>query len=78
MLVKHKYEDVTYSKCLNTPPPPPPPPSYEYAKVVLEAARESYEAQIVQELVSNTTEDMDENVDRVIAWLSSWQENNRG
>jgi adenylate kinase len=41
-----------------------------------ESARESYAPEIVQELESNTVEDMESNVSRVVSWLTSWKEQN--
>ncbi|CAL9730906.1 adenylate kinase isoenzyme 6 homolog Fap7p [Monosporozyma unispora] len=46
----------------------------EIMGVVLQDAMESYEQEIVVELQSNTTEDMDSNVDRIVAWEKNWVE----
>lgn len=48
----------------------------EIMQVVLESARESYDEQIVQELQSDTTDDMEVNVQRICAWFSAWKQNN--
>ena len=48
----------------------------EIMQVVLEAAKESYDEQIVQELSSDTTVDMENNVIRVKQWYKAWIENN--
>ncbi len=49
----------------------------EIMQIVLEAARESYAHEIVQELQSNDTDDMDTNAGRVEGWLTAWIENNK-
>ena len=49
----------------------------EIMQVVLEAARDSYAHEIVQELQSNDTDDMDANEGRVEGWLAAWVENNK-
>jgi len=48
----------------------------EIMQVVLDEARESYEEDIVQELPSNTVEEMNSNVDRCRVWMEHWIENN--
>ncbi|KAI8379461.1 adenylate kinase isoenzyme 6-like protein [Radiomyces spectabilis] len=45
----------------------------EIMQVVLEAARESYAEEIVVELQSTTTDDMESNVERVKQWLDAWK-----
>ncbi|TKA31131.1 hypothetical protein B0A50_02100 [Salinomyces thailandicus] len=45
----------------------------EIMEVLLEEAREAYEAEMVVELKSETTEDMDGNVRRVEAWIKQWK-----
>ena len=44
----------------------------EIMGVVLQDALDSYEQQIVVELQSNTIEDMDDNVDRIVEWQEMW------
>lgn len=44
----------------------------EIMGVVLQDALDSYAQEIVVELDSNTTEEMDKNVDRIIAWQETW------
>lgn len=44
----------------------------EIMQVILDEARESYAAEIVQELHSNSIEDMEENVRRVTEWKKQW------
>jgi adenylate kinase len=48
----------------------------EIMQVVLQEAREAYAEEIVQELQSNTVEEMETNVGRVEAWLQNWKQNN--
>lgn len=38
---------------------------------------ESYRAEIVQPLASNSVEDMDSNVQRVTEWVAAYRANNR-
>ena len=45
-------------------------------QVLLEEARESYDADIVVELTSDATEDIEGNVERIEAWITDWQRNN--
>ena len=47
----------------------------EIMEVLLSEARESYDADIVVELQSNDTDDMDANVDRIETWISNWKKN---
>lgn len=44
----------------------------EIMEVILQDAKDSYAPEIVIELASNSAEDMDENVDRVVAWAEAW------
>mmetsp|Transcript_11642 Transcript_11642/g.13540 ORF Transcript_11642/g.13540 Transcript_11642/m.13540 type:complete len:206 (+) Transcript_11642:66-683(+) len=44
----------------------------EIMQVVLDEARESYAKEIVQELRSNTLQEMEQNVERVEAWYQQW------
>ncbi|CAG8608736.1 6424_t:CDS:2, partial [Racocetra persica] len=44
----------------------------EIFQVILEEARESYPAEIVVELQSNTIEDMQSNVTRIEEWVEAW------
>ncbi|KAF8527932.1 AAA domain-containing protein [Hysterangium stoloniferum] len=48
----------------------------EIMQIVLEEARESYPQEIVVELQSESTEDLETNVARIIAWINEWQKNN--
>ena len=48
----------------------------EIMEVLLEEARDSYDAEIVVELQSNESEDLESNVDRIETWLKNWKFNN--
>ena len=45
-------------------------------QVILEEARESYDEEIVIELRSETTDDMESNADRIAAWVAQWIKDN--
>ena len=45
-------------------------------EVLLQEARDSYDEEIVVELASNSTEEMDSNVERIESWLEQWKKNN--
>lgn len=48
----------------------------EIMEVLLSEARESYDEEIIVELKSDTTDEMESNIERVEAWLESWKKNN--
>lgn len=48
----------------------------EIMEVLLEEARDSYDSEIVVELQSNETEDIESNVDRIETWIKDWKLNN--
>lgn len=48
----------------------------EIMEVIANEARDAYAPEIVIELQSNTTEDMDENVHRIVSWIDTWKINN--
>ena len=48
----------------------------EIMQTVLEEAMESYRHEIVHELQSNTIEQLEENVERVVAWYDAWKGEN--
>ncbi|KAI1827545.1 AAA domain-containing protein [Xylaria intraflava] len=48
----------------------------EIMDVLLQEARESYDENIVIELTSNTTDEMESNVDRIEAWVEQWKKDN--
>ncbi len=65
-------------------PPPPPRSGYASAKVtenvtaeimgvVAEEARESYRAEIVHELTSDSLEDLEANAERLVSWVAQWR-----
>lgn len=45
--------------------------------MLLDEARDSYDEEIIVELKSNTTEELEENVARIQAWLRQWKEDNK-
>ena len=49
----------------------------EIMEVLLQEARDSYDEQIVVELTSNTSDEMESNVDRIEQWLKQWKEDNK-
>ncbi|KXJ93180.1 AAA domain-domain-containing protein [Microdochium bolleyi] len=48
----------------------------EIMEVLLQEARESYDEEIVIELQSNDTDEMESNVDRIVGWLEQWKKDN--
>ena len=40
-------------------------------------AKESYPEEIVHELPSNTEKDLEQNVERIISWISQWLKDNK-
>ncbi len=44
----------------------------EIFQTVLDEAREAYRPEIVVELQSNTTADIEENLTRVLTWIAQW------
>lgn len=44
-------------------------------EVVIEEARASYPNEIVVELRSESTEDLESNVLRIVEWITVWQKN---
>ncbi len=48
----------------------------EIMQVLLEEARESYDAEIVVELRSDGTKDIESNVERIEMWIKSWEHDN--
>lgn len=45
-------------------------------EVLLQEARDSYDEEIIVELQSNTTDEMETNVERIEAWLKQWKDDN--
>jgi adenylate kinase len=50
----------------------------EIMQVVLEAAHESYDSDIVHEVPSNTVEEMESNIERVRQWSEQWIKDHPG
>jgi adenylate kinase len=50
----------------------------EIMQVLLDEARESYKEEIVVELKSESTEDVEANLERVEAWVDNWKKDNTG
>lgn len=48
----------------------------EIMEVLLQEAREAFDEEIVIELPSNTSDEMDSNVDRIEAWVKQWKLDN--
>jgi len=45
----------------------------EIMQTILEEARSSYTEEIVVELTSETPDEMESNVDRIVSWVRSWR-----
>lgn len=65
-LTKRNYSQVKITENLDC----------EIMEVILQEARDSYIPEIVIELASNTADEMDENVDRIVAWTHNWIKDN--
>ena len=48
----------------------------EIMEVLLQEARDSYAAEMVVELTSNSTDEMESNVDRIESWIKQWKKDN--
>ncbi|KAK1770661.1 putative pos9-activating factor fap7 protein [Phialemonium atrogriseum] len=48
----------------------------EIMEVLLQEARDAYDEEIVVELMSNSSDEVDGNVDRIEAWLRQWRQDN--
>ena len=49
----------------------------EIMQVILSEARESYDKEIIVELQSDSTDDLEANVRRIDSWIVQWNDNNR-
>jgi len=49
----------------------------EIFQTILEEARLSYREEIVHELISNTSYDLTQNVNRICQWLEQWKMDNQ-
>ena len=47
----------------------------EIMNVVLEEAREAYAEEIVVALQSESTDDLESNVSRIVQWIEAWRKN---
>jgi adenylate kinase len=47
----------------------------EIMNVVLEEAREAYAEEIVVALQSESADDLDSNVSRIVEWIEAWRKN---
>lgn len=47
----------------------------EIMEVVLNDARESYAQEIVVELHSESPEQIEQNIERIVAWVQAWRSN---
>jgi adenylate kinase len=47
----------------------------EIMDVVLQEAKDSYTSEIVVELQSEATEDLESNISRIVQWIQAWQQN---
>lgn len=45
-------------------------------EVLLQEAREAFDEEIVIELMSNTSDEMESNVDRIVTWVKQWKHDN--
>ena len=48
----------------------------EIFQTILEEARESYKVDVVHELPSNTPDDMESNLERIMLWIQQWSQAN--
>ena len=48
----------------------------EIMEVLLQEARDSYDEEIIVELTSNTSDEMESNIERVEEWITNWKKNN--
>lgn len=46
-------------------------------QVLLDEARESYDEEIIVELRSDSSEEIESNIERLEAWYKQWIENNK-
>ncbi len=48
----------------------------EIMEVIVEDAKASYAPEVIIELQSNSVEDMESNVERIVTWYKNWKQNN--
>lgn len=46
-------------------------------EVLLQEAREAYDEKVVVELTSNTSDEMESNLDRIETWVKQWRHDNK-
>jgi adenylate kinase len=46
-------------------------------EVLLQEARDAYDDEIVVELSSNNSEEMESNIERIETWVKHWRTNNK-
>jgi broad-specificity NMP kinase len=46
--------------------------------VLLEEAKEAFDEEMVVDLKSETVEDVDQNCERILQWMQTWRESQRG
>lgn len=50
----------------------------EIMQVVLDEARESYDEEIIVELRSESTEEVESNIERIVQWYAAWTQSKQG
>ncbi|KAG6095421.1 hypothetical protein E4U30_002475 [Claviceps sp. LM220 group G6] len=65
-LIARKYAEAKLQENLDS----------EIMEVLLQEAREAFIEEIVIELKSNTSDDMDSNIDRIETWVKQWKQDN--
>ncbi len=48
----------------------------EIMEVLLQEARDSYDEEIVVELTSNNSDEMESNIERIEGWVAQWRKDN--
>jgi len=48
----------------------------EIMEVLLQEARDSYDEEIIVELTSNTSDEVESNIERIEMWIGQWKKNN--
>ena len=48
----------------------------EIMQVLLQEAQEGFAEEVVVPLGSNTPDDMESNVDRIVSWIAQWRKDN--
>ena len=48
----------------------------EIMEVLLQEARDAYDEEIIVELRSDTVEEVDNNIERIEAWIAQWRKDN--